>query len=89
MYETILGRLDALSASLSMIRESQKVRTGENPWGYSGGVRKESSREEEKAVDLLEKNAASDVGSVASTFTAVEKSEVRSRGVLDTGPATT
>jgi len=76
MYETILGKLDALSASFGMIRESQKVRPGDNPWGYSGGVREETSRESEKAVELLEKEATSDVESVESSFTVVEKSGV-------------
>jgi len=77
MYETILSKLDALSTSLGMIRESQKLRPGENPWGYSGGVREEESREKERAVGLLEKEATSDVESVETTFTMVEKSEVR------------
>jgi len=76
MYETILSRLNALSASFGMIRESQKVRPGDNPWGYSGGVRDETLREREKVVKLLEKEATSDIKWVESTSTMVEKPEV-------------
>jgi hypothetical protein len=76
MYETILGRIDALSAALGMIRESQRVLPGHNPWGYSGGVQKQTSEKAEKAKELHKKEADSEVESVESTFTMVEKTEV-------------
>jgi len=74
MYETILGRIDALSASLGLARESQRVRPGHNPWGYSGG--EASQKGEEVEEELQRKEAKSDVESVESTFTIVEKTEV-------------
>ena len=75
MYETVLGRIDAISASLGLVRESQRVRPGHNPWGYSGG--QETSLKGEKAQDELDKKAAeSDVESAETTFTMVEKTEV-------------
>jgi hypothetical protein len=43
MYEAILGILDAVAASLGLIRENQRVRQGINPWGYSGGTTEASS----------------------------------------------
>jgi hypothetical protein len=74
MYEAILSRIDALSASLGLGPESQRVRSGNNPWGYSGG--QEASRKGEKAEEVHKKDADSDVGSVDSTFTMVEKTEL-------------
>jgi hypothetical protein len=75
MYETILSRLDALSASLGLGPESQRVRSGNNPWGYSGEVQEETSRKGEKAKEVHKKEADSDVESFESTFTMVEKTE--------------
>lgn len=43
MYEAILGRIDAVAASLGLIRENQRVRQGANPWGYAGGTREDST----------------------------------------------
>jgi len=74
MYETILGRIDALSSSFGLARESQRVRPGHNPWGYSGG--EETSRKGEEAKEELDKKEGeSDVESAKSTFTMVEKTE--------------
>lgn len=77
MYETILGKIDALSASLGFARESQRVRPGENPWNYSGAAQEEPLRQGENAEEH-KKAAESDVESVESTFTMVEKTEVKS-----------
>jgi len=74
MYETILGRIDTLSASLGLARESQWVRPGENPWGYSG-AKEETSLKGGNAECLHKKEAESDVESVESTFTMVDKIE--------------
>ena len=75
MYEAILGRIDGLSASLGMVRESQRVRPGHNPWGYSGGAPEGNSRKGENQEEAHKKET-SDVESVESTFTMVEKTEV-------------
>jgi hypothetical protein len=76
MYEKILGRIDAWSASLGLARESQHVRPGENPWAYSGGTKEETSLKGGIAEDLHKKETESDVESVESTFKMVEKTEV-------------
>ncbi len=74
MYETILGGLDALSASFGMIRKSQQVLPGENPWEYSGGASEGTSQKKEDATELLEKEANSNIKLVERTFKMVEKS---------------
>jgi hypothetical protein len=76
MYETILGKIDALSASLGMIRQNQRTRPGENPWRYSGGADGETLRKGEQAAELQEKVSNGDVESVESTSKMLEKSEV-------------
>jgi hypothetical protein len=68
MYETILGKIDAVAASLDLIRENQRVRQGVNPWGYAGGTREDSTsvqdqvnREEKKKV-LVHEGVRNDEG---------------------------
>jgi len=76
MYETILGKIDELSASLGLIRKSQQIQPGENPWNYAGGARSETSRNGEKSEGQLRTATNSDSESVESTFTMVEKTEL-------------
>ncbi len=37
MFERILMSIDAVSASLGLLRPEAKARPGVNPWGYAGG----------------------------------------------------
>jgi hypothetical protein len=78
MYEAILSRIDALTASLGLSPEGQRVRSGENPWGYTGGIVEESSHKGRKEEVRHKKVAESesDGESVESTFTMVEKTEL-------------
>jgi len=79
MYETILGRIDAVAASLGLIRENQRVRQGVNPWGYAGGTREDSTsvqnqvnRGEKKEV-LVHEGAGDEKGSMESSAPMTEK----------------
>jgi len=53
MYESLLNRIDAISASLGLIRESAKTKKGVNPWGYTNG--KGVAVKEERELEVLEK----------------------------------
>jgi hypothetical protein len=56
MYEAILGRIDAVSASVGLLREEAKIRRGVNPWGYAGGKvegEKESRDSSESGASTL------------------------------------
>ena len=77
MYETILGKIDALSASLGLIRKSQQIQPGENPWNYAGGARSEISRNGEKSEGQPGTGTNSDSESFESSFTMVEKAKLR------------
>lgn len=76
MYEAILNKIDALTASLGLSPDGQRVRSGENPWGYTGGIVEETSHKEGKEEERHKKAAESDGESVESTFTMVEKTEL-------------
>jgi hypothetical protein len=56
MYEAILGRIDAVSASVGLLREEAKVRKGVNPWEYAGGS---SSSSTSVVVQVQEKGRVS------------------------------
>jgi hypothetical protein len=82
MYEVILGRIDAVAASLGLIRENQRVRHGVNPWGYAGGTREDSTsvqgqvnRGEKKEV-LVHEGAGNEKGSMESSLPMTEKSNI-------------
>jgi sulfate adenylyltransferase subunit 1 (EFTu-like GTPase family) len=76
MYELILSKVDALSASLGLGQEDRRVRQGDNPWGYSGGAQEGTLRKGEEEEEHLKEGKESDVKSVYSTSTMVEKTEV-------------
>jgi hypothetical protein len=82
MYEAILGKIDAVAASLGLIRENQRVRQGVNPWGYAGGTREDSSsvqvqvnRGEKKEV-LVHEGAGNQKGSMESSAPMTEKTNI-------------
>jgi hypothetical protein len=79
MYETILGSIDAVAASLGLIRENQRVRQGVNPWGYAGGTREDSTSVQdqvnsgEKKEVLVHEGAGNEKGSMESSAPMTEK----------------
>jgi hypothetical protein len=76
MYEAILSRIDELMASLGVSPEGQRVRSGENPWGYTGGIVEETSHKGGKEEERHKKVAESEGESVESASTVVEKTEL-------------
>jgi len=64
--EAIFARIDAISASLGLLRESARVKKGINPWGYTNGA-----KEEKREFEMLEK--AERGGSFESDTTLGEK----------------
>ena len=56
MYEAILGRIDAVSASIGLLRAEAKVRKGANPWGYAGGSASSSTS---NPIEVQEKERTS------------------------------
>ncbi len=63
MYEAIFGRLDALAAAVGLSRDSQRIRPGFNPWGYSGGlVGVEGRQGDEYEEGMLKETAAAAAG---------------------------
>lgn len=73
LYEAILRRLEPVAASLGVGRASQRVRQGVNPWRYSNG--KTEGGNEQKEMELLEKEAKSETSSLRSSITLAGKSE--------------
>ena len=65
MYEAILGRIDAASASVGLLREEAKVRKGVNPWGYAGDS---SSSSTSTAVQVQEKGRVSCESGASTLF---------------------
>ncbi len=51
------------------------MRSGEDPWGYTGAIVEETSRKGEKDEERHKKVAESDCKSGANTLTMVEKAE--------------
>jgi hypothetical protein len=74
MYETILGKIDAVAAFLGILRKEQRTRPGVNPWGYTNGAREERDTEKETTDTELEKEPRGPKSSFESTAaTLVEK----------------
>jgi len=74
MYETILGSLDGMAASLGLLRESARARSGVNPWGYNGGM-KTQIPERTKVVKSEEKGRASEESAATFVDGDVEKGQ--------------
>ena len=79
MYEAILGTIDAMASSLGVLRKEQRVRPGDNPWGYTNGARVSSAVEKEtKEWEFEKENVRDSKMSFESTAaTLVGKSEIR------------
>jgi hypothetical protein len=77
MYGTILSHLDAVAASMGLLRESARTKKGRNPWGYAGGSK--SIKREDKGMrefEMFEKpsySRASSMESIGSGITLAGK----------------
>jgi len=80
MYEAILGRIDAMAASLGLIRENQRVRQADNPWGYAGDTREDTSsvqvNSREKKEVLVHEGARNEKGLMESNVFMIEKTNI-------------
>lgn len=96
MYELILSHVDALSASLGLLRKSHQTRKGVNPWGYTNGsalatgVFGEEGEGEWRELEVLEKGTWSSRSSLDSTDGSVEGRgrETETETVVEVGEKT-
>lgn len=82
MYESVLGKVDAMAAALGLGRESHRVLPGENPWGYSGGLEQTHSSMQEEETSLsssIEKNQTVEDRSARSSLTLFENEKEKEK----------
>jgi hypothetical protein len=68
MAYSILARLDSVASSLGLLRESARMKKGNNPWGYAGG---RSDKQEPKGLEMGEKPSYSRASSMESVGSGV------------------